>query len=75
MGHGFLAHMRINCLGRLVMKLEVRRTRDDGRTQDLVRLSETEGHGVQGHELAVRLSLLLTHFDEGIRYEGLGRWV
>ena len=66
MGHGFLAHMRINCLGRLVMKPEVSRTRDDGRTQDLVRLSETEGHGVQRHELAVRLSSLLTHVGEEV---------
>ena len=50
----------------------MRWTRDDERTQDLVGLSETEGHGVQGHELAVRLSSLLTHFDERCRYERLG---
>ena len=44
---------------------------DDERTEDLVGLSEAEGHGVQGHELAVRFGSLLTHFDEGVKNDGL----
>ena len=71
MRDGFLAHVRINCAKQSLTKLEVRWTRDDERTKDLVGLSEAEGHGVQGHELAVRLSSLLTHFDERCRYERL----
>lgn len=47
------------------------------RTEDLVGLAEAKGHGVEGHELAVRLGSFLSHgglIDEKREIETPMRW-